>query len=74
VWLVARWAAVRTSRRQRSEAQQSQKGVTPRKDEAAVDHMDPRATGGSGDPINGQGLCRVCNGEKSDGPPPWGVP
>lgn len=53
---------------------QSQKGVTPRGDEAQVDHADPRATGGSGDPSNGQGLCRVCNNEKSDGPPPWENP
>ncbi|MFV0458562.1 MAG: HNH endonuclease [Actinomycetales bacterium] len=46
-------------------------GVTLWADEAAVDHVYPRASGGSGDPSNGQGLCRACNGWKSDGPLPW---
>lgn len=55
-----------------TKAQQSTSGVTPRSDEAAVDHIIPKAQGGSGDPSNGQGLCRVCNGIKSDGPAPWG--
>ncbi|MCI3270320.1 RHS repeat-associated core domain-containing protein [Streptomyces cylindrosporus] len=55
-----------------TKAQQSRSGVTPRSDEAAVDHIEPQAHGGSGDPSNGQGLCRVCNGDKSDGPAPWG--
>lgn len=51
--------------------QQSRAGVTLSPNEAAVDHIDPRSQGGSGDPSNGQGLCRACNGWKSDGPTPW---
>ncbi|MCF6523101.1 HNH endonuclease [Streptomyces sp. JJ36] len=51
--------------------QKSQKGVTPDPREAQVDHRTPKAHGGSGDPSNGQALCRTCNREKSDGPQPW---
>jgi hypothetical protein len=47
-------------------ATQSRPGVTPRPNEARVDHMDPQSRGGSGDPSNGQGLCVPCNGEKGD--------
>jgi hypothetical protein len=54
-----------------SGAQRSTSGVTPRSDEAAVDHVVARANGGSGDPVNGQGLCRACNRLKSDGDSPW---
>ncbi|MCQ4082300.1 HNH endonuclease [Streptomyces sp. RB6PN25] len=49
----------------------SQRGVTPDPREAQVDHQDPRSLGGSGDPSNGQALCRVCNRQKSDGPQLW---
>ncbi|MEU6352234.1 RHS repeat-associated core domain-containing protein [Streptomyces sp. NPDC047072] len=44
----------------------SQRGVTPPADEWQIDHIDPKSKGGSGDPSNGQVLCRVCNREKSD--------
>ncbi|WP_399144442.1 HNH endonuclease [Streptomyces sp. MK7] len=47
--------------------QQSTRGVTPPPNEGAVDHREPRSRGGSGDPGNGDLLCRVCNSEvKSD--------
>ena len=49
--------------------QQHQKGVTPPKNEAQVDHVIPRAKGGEGDPDNGQVLCRDCNIKKSDKAP-----
>jgi len=49
----------------------SMEGVTPPTNEAQVDHMDAEANDGSGDPSNGQALCRVCNRKKSDGPTPW---
>ncbi|MFD7027250.1 PA14 domain-containing protein [Streptomyces sp. NPDC059917] len=52
--------------RQVTQPQQSQRGVTPSLDEWNVDHMKPRAQGGSGTPDNGQLLCRPCNGWKSD--------
>lgn len=44
-----------------TEPQQSQRGVTPRSDEAHVDHVVPKSGGGSGDPSNGQVLCRFHN-------------
>jgi hypothetical protein len=44
----------------------SERGVTPPSTDAQVDHFDPKANGGSGDPSNGQGLCRTCNQTKSD--------
>ncbi|MEV1155046.1 polymorphic toxin-type HINT domain-containing protein [Micromonospora chokoriensis] len=47
-------------------ATQSRSGVPHAPNEARVDHYDPRAAGGSGDPSNGQGLCAICNEEKSD--------
>ena len=40
------------------------KGVTPASNEAHVDHITPKAKGGSGTPRNGQVLCRGCNLEK----------
>ncbi|WP_329467214.1 PA14 domain-containing protein [Streptomyces sp. NBC_01431] len=46
--------------------QKSQRGVTPSQDEWNVDHMEPKAHGGSGTPDNGQLLCRWCNRWKSD--------
>jgi hypothetical protein len=52
-------------------ATRSTSGVTPNPREAQVDHIDAKANGGSGDPSNGQGLCRLCNGAKSSGPQPW---
>ncbi|WP_315385739.1 RHS repeat-associated core domain-containing protein [uncultured Stenotrophomonas sp.] len=47
-------------------AVKSQAGVTPPKNETAVDHVIPRSKGGDGSPSNGQVLCRECNGRKSD--------
>ncbi|MCS0639222.1 polymorphic toxin-type HINT domain-containing protein [Streptomyces sp. LP05-1] len=44
----------------------SQRGVTPPENEWQIDHIQPKSRGGSGDPSNGQVLCRVCNREKSD--------
>ncbi|MEU3093856.1 HNH endonuclease signature motif containing protein [Streptomyces sp. NPDC006967] len=46
--------------------QKSQRGVTPPEDEWQIDHIQPKSRGGSGDPSNGQVLCRVCNREESD--------
>nr|WP_225836246.1 polymorphic toxin-type HINT domain-containing protein [Streptomyces sp. NK08204] len=43
--------------------QQSRRGVTPPDNEGAVDHREPQSQGGSGDPSNGDLLCRVCNSE-----------
>ncbi|SPP99997.1 hypothetical protein NBG4_1480001 [Candidatus Sulfobium mesophilum] len=45
-------------------AKQSKKGVTPPSNETQVDHIDPKANGGSGTPNNGQVLCRECNLKK----------
>lgn len=45
-------------------AKQSQKGVTPPKNETNVDHKIAKAKGGSGTPDNGQVLCRGCNLKK----------
>ena len=39
----------------------SMKGVTPSPNEAQVDHIKSAFKGGSGDPSNGQALCRTCN-------------
>jgi 5-methylcytosine-specific restriction endonuclease McrA len=50
-------------------SQQHQKGVTPPKNEAQVDHVIPRSKGGDGEPDNGQVLCRECNIKKSDKDP-----
>ncbi len=47
-------------------AEQHKKGVTPPKNETHVDHVVPRAKGGTGEPDNGQVLCRECNIQKSD--------
>ncbi|MCX4578060.1 HNH endonuclease [Streptomyces sp. NBC_01571] len=44
----------------------SQSGVTPPESDWQIDHIDPKSRGGSGDPSNGQALCRVCNRDKSD--------
>ena len=41
------------------------KNVTPPSNEAHVDHIVPKAKGGSGTPDNGQVLCRSCNLEKA---------
>lgn len=47
-------------------SKKSQKGVTPPKNEAQVDHINPKSKGGRGNPDNGQVLCRGCNREKSN--------
>ncbi|WP_177241279.1 HNH endonuclease [Stigmatella aurantiaca] len=47
-------------------AEQHKKGVTPPKNETHVDHVVPRAKGGTNDPENGQVLCRECNIKKGD--------
>jgi len=44
-------------------------GETPPGNETHVDHIDPKANGGSGTPNNGQVLCRDCNLEKGAKPP-----
>jgi hypothetical protein len=47
-------------------AEQHKKGVTPPEHETHVDHVVPRAKGGTNDPENGQVLCRECNIKKGD--------
>jgi 5-methylcytosine-specific restriction endonuclease McrA len=47
-------------------AEQHKKGVTPPVNETHVDHVVPRAKGGTGEPDNGQVLCRDCNIKKGD--------
>ncbi|SET92704.1 HNH endonuclease [Stigmatella erecta] len=47
-------------------AEQHKKGVTPPKNESHVDHVVPKSKGGTGDPDNGQVLCRDCNIKKGD--------
>lgn len=54
-------------------AEQSRSGVTPPNNEAHVDHVDPKANGGSGTPDNLQVLCRGCNLQKGSTPPPGPV-
>lgn len=44
----------------------SQRGVTPPKTDRQIDHVIPKAKGGSGTSENGQVLCRECNRKKSD--------
>ena len=45
---------------------QSKPGVKPPGNEGQVDHVEPKSKGGSGDPSNGQILCRTCNGSKGN--------
>ncbi|WP_250625242.1 RHS repeat-associated core domain-containing protein [Pinirhizobacter soli] len=47
-------------------AKKSEKGVTPPKNEAHVDHIEAMSKGGEGSPSNGQILCGECNIKKSD--------
>ena len=47
-------------------AKKSVKGVKPPSHEAQIDHVEPKAHGGSGSPDNGQVLCRTCNRRKTD--------
>jgi hypothetical protein len=49
---------------QTTPAQQSKKGVVPKKTETQVDHIKRRRSGGRGNPDNGQVLCRKCNLDK----------
>jgi RHS repeat-associated protein len=52
--------------------QKSERGVTPPKNEAATDHIEPRSKGGTNSPDNAAHACRECNGKFSDKlkPPP----
>ena len=55
-------------------AEKSQKGVTPPKNEAQTDHYDPN---GTNDQSNAVHSCRSCNREKSNTPPQgtkWELP
>ncbi|AZA84950.1 sugar-binding protein [Chryseobacterium lactis] len=45
-------------------AEQSKKGVVPKKSERQVDHLKRKREGGRGNPDNGQVLCRGCNLDK----------
>lgn len=45
-------------------AKQSQKDVTPPRNEKVRDHIHPKSKGGDGDPANGRVTCRDCNEEK----------
>lgn len=47
-------------------SKKSVSGVTPPRNEAQVDHINPKSNGGRGNPDNGQILCRGCNREKSN--------
>jgi RHS repeat-associated protein len=47
-------------------AEQSKKGVTPSKNEAHVDHVNPKSNGGTNSPSNAQVLSREENLSKSD--------
>lgn len=49
---------------QANNAAKSTKGTKPPGNEAHVDHVVPKAKGGSGTPNNGQVLCRDCNLKK----------
>lgn len=56
-------------RKELVDPKQSQKGVTPSRNEAHVDHINPKSLGGSGTPNNGQVLCGPCNILKSNKAP-----
>jgi HNH endonuclease len=45
---------------------QSQKSVTPSRNETNVDHIHPKSRGGDGAASNGQVACRGCNLAKSN--------
>jgi hypothetical protein len=49
-------------------AQKSEKGVTPPKNEAHTDHIDPKSAGGTNDPSNAAHACRECNLNHSNVP------
>lgn len=49
---------------QTTPAQQSKKGVVPKKTETQVDHIKRKRSGGRGNPDNGHVLCRKCNLDK----------
>lgn len=55
-----------TCRKALVDPKQSQKGVTPPRNEGHVDHVDAKSKGGSGTPDNGQVLCGPCNILKSN--------
>lgn len=51
----------------------STSGVPGRPDDAQIDHVEPRASGGHGGEHNGAGACRRCNRDKSTKPlEDWG--
>lgn len=50
--------------------QKSERGITPPKNEAATDHIEPRSKGGTNSPDNAAHACRECNGSFSDKPKP----
>lgn len=51
-------------------AKKSEAGVTPPKNEAQTDHIDPKSNGGTNSPDNGAHACRECNRTLSDEPKP----
>jgi len=52
------------------QAQKSERGVTPPKNEGVTDHVVPRSRGGDNSPDNAAHACRECNGKFSDTPKP----
>lgn len=46
--------------------EKSARGHRPPDNEVQIDHVWPKSKNGSGDPSNGDCLCRVCNRAKSD--------
>ena len=51
-----------------TQAKKSEKGVTPSKNEAQTDHIEPRSLGGTNAPSNAAHSCRDCNQKFSNSP------